>query len=137
MRRLLFGSSVLILAMVGLPVGNPVAAQSLTKCTAVPKPLTLAKPRSGVQKTSGTVPARSTIEYNVTTLKSDAKVEVKLTGSALKYEIYALEPSTRITKIVNWWEGTLYSRMKYAIVINNCTGKVKSSYKLEITWRGN
>jgi hypothetical protein len=135
MRRRMLGSCVLILAMVGVPGGNPVASQYLTKCTARSKPLTLAKPRSGPQKVPGTVQARSTIDHHVAKMKADANVEIKLTDPGLTFEIYLLEPSTKITKNVTWWEGTLYAGKKYVLVINNCAGRIQSRYQLEITWK--
>ncbi|HEX5701699.1 MAG TPA: hypothetical protein VFX97_00610 [Pyrinomonadaceae bacterium] len=135
MKQRMFGLCVLILAMVSLPVGNPGASGSLTKCTALPKPLTLAKPRSGPQKVTGTVPARSSIDYYVANLKADANVEIKVTDSALKFEIYSLGPSTKITKNVNWWQDKLYSGRKYVLAINNCTSKTSSRYQLAITWK--
>ena len=135
MRRRMFGSCVLILTMVSVPVWNPVASQSLTKCTARSKPLTLAKPRSGPQKVPGTIPARSTIDHHVTRLKADTNLELKLNDPGLSFEIYSLEPSTKITKNVNWWADKLYAGKKYVIVINNCAGKKSSRYQLEVTWK--
>lgn len=120
----------LVLVIVGLPICNFSAPQTLTKCTALSKPLLLQKGRP--QKIPGTAPGRSTIEYHVK-MKADMNVNIKLTNSPLTLDLYSLEPSTIITNNVDSWSGVFSSGKEYVLVVNNCSGKVSSKFQLEIT----
>ena len=120
----------LVLAIAGLPICNFSAPQTLTKCTALSKPLTLLKGRP--QKIAWTAPGRSTIEYHLKT-KADMNVNIKLTNSPLKLDLYSLEPSTMITNNVDSWSGRFSSGKEYVLVVNNCSRKMSSKFQLEIT----
>lgn len=121
---------VLLLAIPGLSITNLSASQTLIKCTALSRSLNLLRDRT--QKVSGTAPPRSTVEYHVKT-KTDVSVNVKLTNSRLKLDIYTLRPSTIIATNVDTWAGKISSGTEFVVVVKNCSGKTSSEFQLEIT----
>src|ERR1043166_4593119 len=130
MIRRILGIWFFFLAIAGLPIAGFSAPQTLTKCTARSKPLTLLKGR--LQKIAGAVPGRSTIEYHVK-MKADMNVNIKLTNSPLQLDLYSLVPSTIITNNVDSWSGWFSAGKEYVLVVNNCSGKMSSKVQLEIT----
>ncbi len=122
--------SVLVLAILGSPLANLSASQTLTKCTAISRPLNLVKARP--QKISGMALARSTVEYHLK-MKTATNVNVKLTNSELKLDVYSLRPSTIIMTNVDVWSSNLSPGTEYVLVVKNCSGKAPSRFQLEIT----
>jgi hypothetical protein len=130
MKRRILTLGFFFLAIAGSPIAEFSAVPDLTRCTARSKPLTLLKGRQ--QRIAGVAPARSTIEYHVKT-KAEMNVNVKLTDSPLKLDLYSLGPSTRITGYVDSWSGRFSSGTEYVLVVNNCSGKASSRFRIEIT----
>lgn len=130
MTRRILALGFFFLAIAGSPIAEFSAVPDLTKCTALSKPLTLLKGRP--QKIAGLAPARSTIEYHVKT-KAEMNVNIKLTNSPLKLDLYSLGPSKLITNNVDNWSGRFYSGTEYVLVVNNCSGKASSRFQIEIT----
>ena len=77
-------------------------------------------------------PARSTVEYHVK-LRTNASVNVRLTNSGLKLDIYSLRPSKIIATSVDTWSGNFSSGTEFVVVVKNCSGKTSSKFQLEIT----
>lgn len=130
MTRRILALGFFFLAIAGSPIAGFSAVPELTKCPARSKPLTLLKGRQ--QKIAGLAPARSTIEYRVKT-KAEINVNIKLTNSPLKLDLYSLRPSTWIAGYVDTWSGRFSSGTEYVLVVSNCSGKASSKFRLEIT----
>lgn len=60
-------------------------------------------------------------------------VNIKLTNSQLRLDLYSLGPSTMIINNKDSWSGRFSSGKEYVLVVNNCSGKMSSKFQLEIT----
>ncbi len=69
-------------------------------------------------------------------LSADLIVEARLkTDSPLRMDIYAFKPPRKLQTGVDYWSEKLSKTNEYAVVINNCSGATKGSYKIEIKVR--
>lgn len=131
MRKRIFALPLLTLAIMGWPLADFSAPQTLTKCRAVSK--RLPKIVKGRPRTvPGNAPARSTVEYR-TKMTAAMYVTIKMKESSLKMDLYSLDPSTIIEKNFEEKSAQFESGKEYVLVVNNCSGRKLTSFRLELT----